>query len=215
MTPSLTPDPTRPATEGEEMRTAIHAWIREDVPLAGKMNLMPKHVGALIEKLSGPLSRLHSDLTAAREERDEPIERFAALVVEKAEQRIRAEFAEANLIALAKMYGEACGELAKAHLALDWDDVAFGMFTFRTMRERAEAAESEARTLRERVAKLEEVLKPFADVCEAANFFWIKNEQVLELATRAEVPISERLRGCHFRAAAAALSSSDPEKQNG
>lgn len=36
----------------DPIRDAIHAWIREDVPLAGKMNLMPKHVDALIEKLA-------------------------------------------------------------------------------------------------------------------------------------------------------------------
>lgn len=32
---------------------AVLDWIRDDVPLAGKMNLMPQHVNQLVDRICG------------------------------------------------------------------------------------------------------------------------------------------------------------------
>lgn len=41
-------------------RVAIHKWIRDDLPLAGKMNLTSAHVDALVEKLNAARSEAQS-----------------------------------------------------------------------------------------------------------------------------------------------------------
>ncbi|MCP1550645.1 MULTISPECIES: hypothetical protein [Methylorubrum] len=38
------------------LRLAVHAWIREDAPLAAKMNLLPKHVDALMARLAAEIA---------------------------------------------------------------------------------------------------------------------------------------------------------------
>lgn len=45
------------ARDYAEVQGVIHDWIREDVPLAAKMNLTPQHVAKLVERLTG--SRTH------------------------------------------------------------------------------------------------------------------------------------------------------------
>lgn len=196
-TPSFTPDPTSPGTEGEEMREAIARALCKQRGLnpEGKIavirlrspylnwELFLEDADAL---LAGPLARLHSDLTAAREERDTRVD-AAVYFQECLDHRLalnRVDAVEANLIALAKMYGEACGELAKARhersrtdrrirgqraaLRENWEIVEqrigprahYRLWQFSQKQSlRARAAESEAITLRERAAKLEEGLR--------------------------------------------------------
>lgn len=38
------------------IRLAVLAWIKEDAPLAAKVNLMPRHVDALRDRLRAALS---------------------------------------------------------------------------------------------------------------------------------------------------------------
>jgi len=76
-----------------------------------------KHGEAVMQRIiatEAKVDQLASELREAREERHGMIDDYAALVMRKVEQRLRAEAAEANLIDLAKMYGEACGRLATA-----------------------------------------------------------------------------------------------------
>ncbi|MBN6819589.1 hypothetical protein JRF84_08295 [Methylobacterium organophilum] len=92
-------------------------------------------------------------------EENEAMDRFARLVVEKAEQRIRADFAEANLIALAKMYGEACGDLTYKWVCNNdgWNEAEA----------RAEAAEAEAAHLRAENANLRDRVREAEGAAEA------------------------------------------------
>jgi hypothetical protein len=54
--------------------------------------------------------------------------------------------------------------------------------------------------------QLRAALEPFAAVCDAEHMKYVNDDQVLELSTRAEVPVSEKLRGRDFRRAKAALT---------
>lgn len=72
---------------------------------------------------------------------------------------------------------------------------------------RAESVTADRDRLAEQVAGLRSALEPFADVCDAEPMKHVRDEQVLELSTRAEVRVSEKLRGSHFRAADRALHS--------
>jgi hypothetical protein len=41
------------AVEYARIRRTIHEWIRDDAPLAAKMNLTPKHVSQLVDRICG------------------------------------------------------------------------------------------------------------------------------------------------------------------
>lgn len=45
------------AAEYARVRRHILDWIREDVPLAGKMNLYPEHVSKLMDRICGSKTR--------------------------------------------------------------------------------------------------------------------------------------------------------------
>ena len=45
------------AAEYARVRRHILDWIREDVPLAGKMNLYPEHVSKLVDRICGSKTR--------------------------------------------------------------------------------------------------------------------------------------------------------------
>ncbi|WP_243996666.1 DUF6212 domain-containing protein [Methylobacterium sp. E-005] len=88
MTPSLTPDPSSPGTEGEEMRypdRPLTYWLRlasDGVSLLSSAYSARRYCAQAadqIEALEAENARLHSDLTAAREERDTLRERVARL----------------------------------------------------------------------------------------------------------------------------------------
>lgn len=45
------------AVEYARVRRHILDWIRDDVPLAGKMNLYPEHVSKLVDRICGSKTR--------------------------------------------------------------------------------------------------------------------------------------------------------------
>lgn len=69
-------------------------------------------------------------------------------------------------------------------------------------------AEGSCAKLREENARLCAALEPFAAICDAEHMKYVRDEQVLELVTRTDVIVSEKLRGRDFRAARAALTDS-------
>lgn len=41
------------AAEDAQVRRAVLAWIRDDVPLAAKFNMQPEHVHKLVQRIAG------------------------------------------------------------------------------------------------------------------------------------------------------------------
>ncbi|KQS81738.1 hypothetical protein ASG32_03025 [Methylobacterium sp. Leaf361] len=205
---------------------------------------------SLRRRVKAAVEPILEDLIAARKERDEALVRSTEDEIASSWDQAISDLtkgmlakSEANLITLAKMYGEACRELAKARLdahqqrlvvdacqqvagkalGYPWfkDDqknfpgsteehgVCIGEHVEETIVEELAKAYAHLRAenanLRDRVREAEKALKPFADVCDADHMRYVKDEQVLELSTRAEVPVSEKLRGRDFRAARFAL----------
>lgn len=188
-----------------------------------------------IAVLSQQVAQLQADLIAARKERDEALVRSTEDEIASSWDQAISDLtkgmlakSEANLIALAKMYGEVCKQLHTYRYLLEGtiDEQGEGSpLAERLEAERDEladmladtsqqkdAAEAEIAQLRSRLLEAEKgaeamrkALKPFADVCGADHMRYVKDEQVLELSTRAEVPVSEKLRGRDFRAARLAL----------
>lgn len=180
------------------------------------------------------IAQLQSDLAAARatnrdlHRRTQKAERFrdrwkswSWMFNKRLAEARRRRKAENDLIALAKMYGEACGELQSLRWLVNGtasvDDLVARLLI--EAGEERRAAEAEAAQLRSRLLEAEKgaeamrkALKPFADVCDADHMRYVKDEQVLELSTRAEVPISEKLRGRDFRAAKLALLTQEESR---
>lgn len=46
-------DGMKNALDYAKAERAVHDWIREDAPLAAKMNLTPAHVAKLVDRLVG------------------------------------------------------------------------------------------------------------------------------------------------------------------
>lgn len=166
--------------------------------------------------MRGPLATLRARATAAEAERDSMVAwaKSATHACDKA--YIAPSVEEDNLIALAKMYGEACGRMVALYgmyerLGEDntrWADDCEDFW------QRLCAAEHRLKDREAEIERLREALAPFAAVCSAEQMKYVRDEQVLELATRAEVPVSEKLRGMHFRAARAALASTEPHARS-
>ncbi|MCJ2088642.1 hypothetical protein MKK88_22065 [Methylobacterium sp. E-005] len=273
MTASLNPDPTSPGTEGEP---ELHSFCINPI---GGGNIHAEGTDrftteaealAHVNWARATIARLHSDLMAAREERDraraltrdlhrrtQKAERFRDrwkswpwMFQKRMLEARRRRRAEDNLIALAKMYGDACARLqalrgivcdsAKAigngacigpECSLDFMGYLPNEIAGVTSKLRADLKESamqhlardvadeqawtEIAALRERVAKLgaeNGKLRHFATFAlkwcdrglphggpgnEAQALDFIRHHPTLSAMRRA------------------ALSSSDPEKQNG
>lgn len=163
------PDTGRTAEE-DEFREALITFIADR--FWRTPGQAANHADAL---LADPLAQLQADLIAARKERDEALKlrkedrawyEMTVSVVEEQREDYRADSlrlhrekmdrldrslaAEANLIALAKMYGEACWKMVQA-LACVQDLSTYNL----ALGEDKRAAEAEAAQLRSRLLQAE------------------------------------------------------------
>jgi hypothetical protein len=159
----MTTVPTLTASEGESLRDSIACEIAEIL-----LNEEQMSWNDIADRLlAGPLA----DLIAAQDQRD-----VFEVKLDGSEARVRilhehldwwrskGKTAEANLIALAKMYGEACSEL---HQAWADEDRAFWRKeeAVHELSRRVYAAEAERDSLRSRLMEAEQAAEAMRERC--------------------------------------------------
>ena len=125
-------DPGRAADQ--MMRDALANTVGEALVAAGPGMAIGCGVFELVADrlIAGPLAQLQADLIAARKERDEATRLLRVLNEEtvlagypcgdRDQTLANVRVLRSDLVALAKMYGEACGELARTRSWLDQAD---------------------------------------------------------------------------------------------
>jgi hypothetical protein len=97
------------------MREAIHAWIRDDVPLGMKMMIRPEHVTALAERLEATRS------TGTGRSEAEAMKAACLAVVREVRKNYRPVLTKSRYQAreIQQFFGGACGLIDEDISALD------------------------------------------------------------------------------------------------